>query len=192
MDPSTAKSQSGWIIFYPQCPIIWASKLQSRGALSLTEAEYIAISMALYDDIPIMKLLGKMKNNCFHIICTQPTVFCKVFQDNYGALEFAHLPKLLPRTKHINVCYYHFQEHKWLGLIKIPPICTEDQAVDMLTKPLTKNLFTSTVSISVGIDFIKTRVASTQAIVWSVEEPNFKFHFFQWRVFMPTWLFPTS
>ena len=27
-DPSTAKSRSGWIIFYAGCPIIWASKIQ--------------------------------------------------------------------------------------------------------------------------------------------------------------------
>ncbi len=29
VDPSTAKSQSGWIIFYAGCPVSWASKLQS-------------------------------------------------------------------------------------------------------------------------------------------------------------------
>ncbi len=26
-DPSTAKSRSGWIIFYAGCPVSWASKL---------------------------------------------------------------------------------------------------------------------------------------------------------------------
>ena len=36
--PSTAKSRSGWIIFYTGCPIVWASKLQSQVALSTTEA----------------------------------------------------------------------------------------------------------------------------------------------------------
>ncbi len=44
MDPSTTKSQSGWIIFYAGCPISWASKLQSQIALSTTKAEYIAMS----------------------------------------------------------------------------------------------------------------------------------------------------
>jgi hypothetical protein len=43
-DPSTAKSQSGWIVFYARCPVIWASKLQTQVALSTTEAEYIAMS----------------------------------------------------------------------------------------------------------------------------------------------------
>jgi hypothetical protein len=36
VDPSTANSQSGWIIFYAGCPISWASKLQSQVALSTT------------------------------------------------------------------------------------------------------------------------------------------------------------
>jgi hypothetical protein len=38
-DPSTAKSRSGWAVFYAACPIIWASNLQSQVALSTTEAE---------------------------------------------------------------------------------------------------------------------------------------------------------
>jgi len=46
-DPATAKSRSGWVIYYAGCPIIWASKLQTQVALSTTEAEYIAMSMAL-------------------------------------------------------------------------------------------------------------------------------------------------
>ncbi len=52
VDLSTAKSQSGWIIFYAGCPISWASKLQSQIALSTTKAKYIAMSQALRDVIP--------------------------------------------------------------------------------------------------------------------------------------------
>jgi hypothetical protein len=46
-DPSTAKSQSGLIMFYEGCLVIWASKLQTQVALSTTEAEYIAMSQSL-------------------------------------------------------------------------------------------------------------------------------------------------
>ncbi len=110
-DPSTAKLRSGWIIFYPGCPIIWASKLQSQVALSISEAEYISLSMSLWDVLPIMFLLVKMRNRGIQVICTSPHVYCKVFEDNSGALVLARLPKLRPRTKHINVCYHHFREH---------------------------------------------------------------------------------
>jgi hypothetical protein len=141
VDPSTAKSRSGWIIFHAGCPISWASKLQSQVALSTTEAEYIAMSQALRHVIPVMNLLQEMRERDFQVICAEPYVYCKVFEDNSGALELARLPKLHPRTKHINVCYHHFREHVRKGLIKIFPIDTKDQIADVLTKPLAQNDF---------------------------------------------------
>ena len=140
-DPSTAKSRSGWIMFYASCPIIWASKLQSQVALSTTEGEYIAMSMALRDAIPLMELIHEMRERKFDIINTQPYVYCKVFKDNSGALELARLPRLHPRTKHINVCYHHFREHVRKGLIEIFPIDTQNQLADTLTKALVQNDF---------------------------------------------------
>jgi hypothetical protein len=108
MDPRTAKSQSGWIIFYAGCPISWAFKLQYQIALSTTEADYIAMSQALHDVIPIMNLPQEMRERTFKVVCIEPYVYCKVFEDKAGVLELARLPKLCPRTKHISVCYHHF------------------------------------------------------------------------------------
>ena len=139
--PSTSKSRSGWIVFYAGCPVCWASKLQSQVALSTTEAEYIAMSQALRDVIPVMNLIQELGEKGFEVICTKPHVYCKVFEDNSGALELARLPKLRPRTKHINVCYHHFREHVRKGLIKIFPINTKDQIADALTKALAQNDF---------------------------------------------------
>ena len=140
-DSSTAKSRAGWVIYYAACPIIWASKIESQVALSTTESEYLSLSMALRDVIPIMELLQEMRERKYPVICTKPVVYCKVFEDNSGALELARLPKLRPRTKHINVCYHHFREHVRLGLIKILPVGTEDQVADVFTKPLAQNTF---------------------------------------------------
>jgi hypothetical protein len=94
VDPSTAKSQSGWIFFYAGCPVSWASKLQSQVALSTTKAEYIAMSQTLRDVIPVMGLLQEMRERKFQVICTEPYMYCKIFVDNSGALELARLPKL--------------------------------------------------------------------------------------------------
>jgi hypothetical protein len=141
VDPSTSKSQSGWIIFYAGCPVSWASKLQSQVALSTTEADYIAMSQTLHDVIPIMELLQEMREQDFKVLCTKPFMYCKVFEDNSGALKLARLPKLCPRTKHIYICYYHFCKHVRKGLIKIFPIDTKDQIDDALTKPLAQNDF---------------------------------------------------
>ena len=46
-DPMTTKSRSGWVITYTRCPITWSSKLQTLMALSTTEADYVALSLAL-------------------------------------------------------------------------------------------------------------------------------------------------
>jgi hypothetical protein len=61
IDLITAKSRSGWIIFYAGCPISWASKHLSQVALSTTKAEYIPMSQALCYVILIMNLLQEMR-----------------------------------------------------------------------------------------------------------------------------------
>ena len=138
-DPTTAKSRSGWIIFYAGCPIIWASKLQSQVALSTTEAEYIALSTALRDVIPLMELTKEMKDRGFNVLSDAPRVLCNAFEDNSGALELARLPKMGSRTKHINQCYHHFREFVRDGTITVHAISTEDQLADVMTKPLPQN-----------------------------------------------------
>ena len=75
-------------------PSFWASKLQSHVTLSTTEAEYIAMSMALRGNISLMELIKEMREHKFDIVNTQSYVYCKVFEDNSGALELARLPRL--------------------------------------------------------------------------------------------------
>ena len=96
------------------------------------------MSQSLLDVLPIMSLIQEMKEKGFQVICTQPYIYCKVFEDNSGALELARLPKLRPRTKHIN---HHFCKHVQNGLFKIFPIGTKDQTADVLTKALPQNNF---------------------------------------------------
>ena len=110
-DPMTSKSRSGWVITYAGCPITWASKIQTLTALSTTEAEYIALSTALREVIPLMELAKEAKQQGVDIALNPPKVHCKVFEDNSGALEMAKLPKYRPRTKHLNNYYHHFRAH---------------------------------------------------------------------------------
>lgn len=135
-DPTTAKSRSGWIITYANCPITWASKLQTLTALSTTEAEYIALSNALRDQIPLMDLLKEVSQQGVGVQVPPARIYCKAFEDNAGALELARIPKIRPRTKHINVCYHHFREHVENGLIEVHHVPSDEQLADLLTKPL--------------------------------------------------------
>ena len=96
---------------------------------------------ATCDVLPMMELVEEIKARGFNVLCTEPYVYCKSFEDNSGALELARLPKLRPRSKHINTCYHHFREHVRKGLVKIFPIDTKLQTADVLTKNLPQNDF---------------------------------------------------
>ena len=88
-----------------------------------------------------MELEQEIKNKGFNIFCEETHVYCKAFEDNSVALEMSRLPKMRPRTKHINVYYHHFREYIRKGIIKIFPIDTTKQVADIFTKPLVQNTF---------------------------------------------------
>jgi hypothetical protein len=67
--------------------VIWASKLQTEVVLSSTESEYVGLSESLRVAIVMMNLLNEMKSFGIPISKTTPTVFCKLFEDNAGAIH---------------------------------------------------------------------------------------------------------
>ena len=72
--------------------ISWASKKQSVVALSSTEAEYVAASLASQEAIRLRALLGDTS-----FVQKKPTV---IKEDNKGAIALSRNPKYHPRTKH--------------------------------------------------------------------------------------------
>ena len=149
-DPVTAKSRTGYLVLYMGCPIIWASKLQTETALSTCEAEYGSCSEALRQVIPIMELLEETRSFGIDIAPAETKILCKLFCDNSGACELIRLPKVRPRTKHINNKMHHFREHVASGRIKVQQVSTEDQWIDIATKPLPFPLFSKFRSLIMG------------------------------------------
>ena len=139
-NPDTARSRTGYVLTYAGCPLIWASKLQTEIALSSTESEYIALSQALREVIPLMALMKEARKQGFDI-APKASIHCTAFEDNTGALEMARVPKMRPRTKHLNIKYHHFREYVKKGLISIHRVSTEEQMADVLTKPLSPEPF---------------------------------------------------
>jgi hypothetical protein len=140
-DPTTAKSRTGYVVMYAGCPIIWASQLQPEIAQSVTESEYIALSQCLRQTIPMMRLVEEIQQQMNIPMDIIPTVRCKLFEDNTGAIELANVPKMRPRTKHINTKYHHFRAYVAQGFIKVLKIGTEEQLADILTKNLNEEIF---------------------------------------------------
>jgi hypothetical protein len=135
-DATTAKSRTGFIVMYAGCPIIWASQLQPEFAQSVTESEYISLSQALRQTIPLMRLVNEIHEKLIIPMDTTPKVHCKLFEDNSGAVELANVPKMRPRTKHINVKYHHFRKFVADKLISVIKVTTQEQLADILTKNL--------------------------------------------------------
>ncbi len=79
--------------------ISWASKKQSVVALSSTEAESVAASLASQEAVWLRALLGDIS-----FVQVEPTM---IKEDNQGAIALSKNPKYHPRTKHIDIkCYF--------------------------------------------------------------------------------------
>ena len=138
-------SRTGFVICYANCPLIWCSKLQTEIALSTAEAEYIAMSHALRDTIPIQNLVKEV--SCIFQLPEPITDFCiTVHEDNLSAISMAESLKFTPRTKHIAIKYHHFRSRVQTssnksGDIRLKYISTKQQLADILTKPLDDDSF---------------------------------------------------
>jgi hypothetical protein len=126
---------------YAGCPIIWASQLQPEIAQSVTESAYISLSQELRQTIPLMRLVKEIQEKLDLPMETIPKVHCKLFEDNSGAVELANVPKMRPRTKHINAKYHHFRKYVAEKTIQVLKVATLNQLADILTKNLPETLF---------------------------------------------------
>ena len=132
-NPNGRKSQSGYLFTVCGGVISWASKKQSVVALSSTEAEYIAASLASQEAVWLRSLLGDIS-----FVQKEPTV---IKEDNQGTIALSRNPKYHPRTKNIDIkCHFIRDkvEKKELVLQYCP---TEQMLADLITKPLGKTLF---------------------------------------------------
>jgi len=110
--------------------LLWGSRLQTETALSTMEAEYIALSQAMRELIPIREVVLEMQRLVFGgqkvLECrTHSKIFefastnknethklpvSTLYKDNNACLKFATALKMSPRTKHIAVRYHFFRE----------------------------------------------------------------------------------
>ena len=121
---------------YAGCPILWFSRLQQEISLSTTEAEYIALSTAAREILPMRDLLIEISSQ-FGIHEITPNVRCTIFEDNVGAETLAKSPKMTPRTKHLAIKYHHFKS-KVNKTLFIQRVSTHDQLADIFTKAVPK------------------------------------------------------
>ena len=109
-DSTIAKSRTAYIVVYGGCQIVWASKMQTDISLLTSESEYSALSEATQEVIWLMGLTAEVKERIVPGTIDIPTIRCTVLEDNEGAKAMATVPKMRPRTKHINGRMHQFSE----------------------------------------------------------------------------------
>ena len=65
---------------YAGCPMTWSLKLQTLTTLSTTEAEYMALSMVLQEQIPLLHLLKEVVAQEVDMTSQPSTIHCKSCQ----------------------------------------------------------------------------------------------------------------
>ena len=81
---------------YVGCTILWCSKLQTQITLSTTESKYVSLLHSLREVILLINLLKEMEKHEIYTISNTPSIFCKDFEDNSGAIELSKSSKMRP------------------------------------------------------------------------------------------------
>ena len=108
--------------------ISWFSKKQSSVALNMTEAEYIVACSTNCEEIWLQKLMSGL----FDMELDTTMILC----DNQSCIKMTENPVFHDKSKHIEIQYFYIRDMVQKGAIKLQYVSTDEQVVDVLTKPL--------------------------------------------------------
>nr|GEW34552.1 hypothetical protein [Tanacetum cinerariifolium] len=128
----TRKSISGGIQFLGDKLVSWMSKKQDCTAMSLTEAEYIALSASCAQ---VMWMRTQLQDYGLHY--NKIPLYC----DSQSAIAISYNPVHHSYIKHIHTRYHFIKEHVENGIIELHFVRTEYQLADMFTKALPEDRF---------------------------------------------------
>jgi hypothetical protein len=127
------KSTSGCCFSLGSGMISWFNRKQSSVALSTAEAEYIAACSASSEAVWLWKLLAGVFDLELEVTC----IWC----DNQSCVKLSENPMFHDKSKHIEIRYHYIRDMVQRGVVKLQYVATDDQVVDVLTKPLSRVKF---------------------------------------------------
>jgi hypothetical protein len=113
--------------------VSWFSRKQTFVALSSTKTEYMAASTTSCEAIWLRKLLAGLFDKEL-----EPTV---IYCDSQSCIKPSENPVFHDRSKHIEIRYHFIRDMIQKGAMKLHYIPTNQQVVDIMTKPLAKGKF---------------------------------------------------
>lgn len=144
-NPDDRRSVTGYVFLKNGTAISWATKRQATVALSTTESEYMAMSMAAQEALWLRRLSEEFQQ------CTNATV---IHVDNQGAQHLAQNGSYHARTKHIDVRHHFLKEKIAEKLLDLKYVSTDRQVADSLTKAVEKKKHLSCAR-SQGLSYFK-------------------------------------
>lgn len=123
------RSTSGCCAKFSGALISWSSKRQKTVALSTTEAEYMALSVAVQEALWLRILLQELEPG---YVKGPTTVYC----DNMSAIKLSKNEVVSQRSKHIDIRYHFCKDHVRRGVIDVQYLPTDEMPADAFTKAL--------------------------------------------------------
>ncbi|RVW80446.1 Retrovirus-related Pol polyprotein from transposon RE1 [Vitis vinifera] len=126
-------STSGYFTFVGGNLVTWKSKKQNVVARSSAEAEFRGMALGLCEVLWLRLLLQDLG-----YLSRQPI---RLFCDNKAACDIAHNPIQHDRTKHVEVDRFFIKEKLDDKIVELPKIRSKDQLADILTKAVSRQVF---------------------------------------------------
>ena len=127
------KSTSGYCFHLGLAAVSWFSQKHKSVALSTTEAEYMAASLANCEALWLRKLLV----NLFGQELRPMVIYC----DNQSCIQLSENPVFHDQSKHIEIRYNFIRDYVKRGAVMLQYISTNEQVADILTKSLGRGNF---------------------------------------------------
>uniref|UniRef100_A0AAV1TVU5 Integrase catalytic domain-containing protein n=1 Tax=Peronospora matthiolae TaxID=2874970 RepID=A0AAV1TVU5_9STRA len=130
-DLTDRKSTSGYTFMLLGAPVSWGSKKQPSVSLSTSEAEYIALSLAIQEGKWIHRLLCEIV-----MAANEEGPELMIHEDNQSCIKMTKNPVNHGRAKHIDIKYHHIRDEVKRGEVKLKYCETAVMLADIMTKGL--------------------------------------------------------
>uniref|UniRef100_A0AAV1UHT0 Reverse transcriptase Ty1/copia-type domain-containing protein n=1 Tax=Peronospora matthiolae TaxID=2874970 RepID=A0AAV1UHT0_9STRA len=130
-DLADRKSTSGYVFMLLGAPVSWGSKKQPSVSLSTSEAEYIALSLAIQEGKWINRLLCEIM-----AAANEEGPELVIREDNQSCIKMTKNPVSHGRAKHIDIKYHHIRDEVKRGEVKLESCETTLMLADIMTKEL--------------------------------------------------------
>ena len=139
--PIFARSRTGFVVTFANCPLLWVSKLQIDIDLSPLHYEYVALSHSGRALLPLKSISKEVIDNLG--VYGEKLKFVSsstIYEDNNGAIVVATSPRMNPTFKNIAVKYHWFRQQVGEDFL-IRKIESENRKADIFTKGLQGVIF---------------------------------------------------